>query len=77
VVTRLRIDPPAGVIETSITDGRSSLNAQWPIRSPLGLLRALPGIGLILEGVARVGPSGELLMVEPTFEIMPGPEQPS
>jgi hypothetical protein len=30
VVTRLRIDPLAGVIEASITDGKASLGAQWP-----------------------------------------------
>jgi len=75
VVTRLRIDPSDGVIELAISDGISSLAAQWPIRPPVDVLKAIPGVGLILEGIARIGPRGELLMVEPTFEILPGPEQ--
>ena len=75
MVTRLRIDPSDGVIELAISDGISTLAAQWPIRSAVPVLQAIPGFGLILEGIARVGPRGELLMVEPTFEILPGPEQ--
>ena len=75
MVTRLRIDPRAGVIELTISDGAATLAGQWPIRRPVALLRAVPGSGLILEGVARIGPRGGLLMVEPTFEIIPGPEQ--
>jgi hypothetical protein len=75
VVTRLRIDPPAGVIEATITDGKASLGAQWPIERPARQLRAAPGVGLILEGIARIDAHGELVMVEPGFEIVPGPWQ--
>jgi hypothetical protein len=74
VVRRLRIDPRAGVIEATITDGSSSLRAQWAIRRPVQQLRAAPGLGLILEGMARIDERGELLMVEPAFEIVSGPE---
>jgi hypothetical protein len=75
VVTRLRLDPSAGVVDVTITDGNASLGAQWPIERPAEQLRAVPGVGLILEGVARIDPSGELLMLEPGFEIVTGPEQ--
>jgi hypothetical protein len=74
VVRRLRIDPRAGVIDVTITDGAASLVAQWPIRRPELVLRAAPGSGLILEGMARIDERGELLMVEPAFEIVAGPE---
>jgi hypothetical protein len=57
----------------TITDGSTSLGAQWAIRRPVLQLRAAPGTGLILEGMARLDERGELLMVEPTFEIVPGP----
>jgi hypothetical protein len=75
VVTRLRIDPRAGAIEATISDGKASLGARWPIERPVEQLRAVPGVGLILEGMARIDPGGELLMVEPVFEIVPGPTQ--
>jgi hypothetical protein len=75
VVTRLRLDPRAGVTDVSVTDGSASLSARWPIKGSLGQLRAAPGAGLILEGMARIGPSGEMLMLEPAFEIVPGPDQ--
>ena len=74
VVRRLRIDPRAGVIEATITDGTASLGGRWPIRRPVSQLQAAPGLGLILEGMARIDARGELLMVEPTFEIVAGPE---
>jgi len=75
VVQRLRIDPRTAVIEATITDTAAQLRAQWRIRQPAPQLRAAPGSGLILEGVARVDPSGELVMIEPSFEIVPGPER--
>jgi hypothetical protein len=75
VVKRLRIDPEAWVIEATITDAATELRARWRIRHPAAQLRAAPGSGLILEGVARVDPRGGLVMVEPSFEIVPGPER--
>jgi hypothetical protein len=73
VVTQLRISPRAGVVEVRITDGKASLCARWPLARPFEQLRAAPGVGLILEGVARIDPGEGLLMVEPGFEIVPGP----
>ena len=74
VVRRLRIDPRTGVIEVTITDGSTELGAQWAITRQVPQLRAAPGSGLILEGMARLDERGELLMVEPTFEIVAGPD---
>jgi hypothetical protein len=75
VVRRFRIDPRSGVVEATITDGEGFLRAQWPIRPPTAQLGAAPGRGLILEGIARLDQNGEMLMVEPAFEILPGPTQ--
>jgi hypothetical protein len=75
VVTCLRIDPRAGVIQATISDGQASLGAEWPIEPPVKQLRVAPGVGLILEGLARLDRDGQLLMVEPAFEIVPGPSQ--
>jgi hypothetical protein len=75
VVTRIRIDPRAGVLQATISDGQASLGAEWPIEAPLEQLRAAPGVGLILQGFARLDRDGQLLMVEPSFEIVPGPSQ--
>ena len=74
VVRQLRLDLGAGVIEVTITDGSTSLGARWAITQPVPQLRAAPGSGLILEGMARIDERGELLMVEPTFEIVAGPD---
>jgi hypothetical protein len=75
VVTRLAIDPRAGVVQVKISDGQASLGAEWPIKAPLEQSRAAPGVGLILQGFARLDREGQLLMVEPSFEIVPGPSQ--
>jgi hypothetical protein len=75
VVTHLRIDPRAGVIEVVITDGRATLGAQWPIDRRVEQLRAAPGVGLVLEGMALIDGRGDLVMVNPVFEIVPGPRQ--
>ena len=74
VARRLRIDPRTGVIEVTITDGSTSLGARWAITQLVPQLRAAPGSGLILEGMARLDERGELLMVEPAIEIVAGPE---
>jgi hypothetical protein len=79
VVTRLTLDPRAGVIEATINDGFDALVAQWPLRARMPQLRAAPGSGLILEGVAEVDDRGRIVMREPKFEITSGPmesEQP-
>jgi hypothetical protein len=73
VVERLRIDPREGVLEVSITDGVDKLQARWEINHVEGQLRAAPGWGLILEGVAHPDGGAGLLMEEPAFEIVRGP----
>jgi hypothetical protein len=74
VVRKLRVDPGRHSIEAMICDGTTSLAARWDIRDPCRQLRAAPGSGLILQGPARIGPDGGFLMIEPDFDIVPGPQ---
>jgi hypothetical protein len=74
LVERLRIDPVAGFIEASISDGTASVLAQWSIGRPTPQLAVAPGRAVVLEGVAGIGPDGELVLVNPTFETVPFPE---
>jgi len=74
VVQRLRLDPAAGCIEATIGDGTGVIVATWPIRRPLPQLGAVPGTGLVLAGMPIVGDDGELVMVDPAFEIVPFPD---
>jgi hypothetical protein len=73
VVRKLRVDPGTSSVEARISDGTASLVARWHIQHPCAQLRAAPGAGLILQGPARIGPDGGFLMIEPDFEILPGP----
>jgi hypothetical protein len=75
VVSRLRLDPVSRNIEATISDGSGTLKAQWVIIHPPAQLRAAPGCGLILEGMAEIGPEGRLFMLEPEFQVVPGPEE--
>ena len=75
VVERLRIDPEQARIVATITDGTASLSASWSLAGGHAQLRATPGKGLILEGTPRLDSAGLPIMLEPVFEIVPGPRE--
>jgi hypothetical protein len=68
LVKSLRIDPTNGVIEALIADGTGEVVAQWSIRRPTPELSVAPGTGVVLEGIAAVGPDQELILKEPRYE---------
>lgn len=74
LIHRLRIDPEAGVIEASITDGTWGLSARWPIRRPTPQLELAPGRTVVMEGIAAIDPDGRLAMDAPSFETFSFPE---
>lgn len=74
IVQRLRIDPANGYIEATVLDGTGTLLARWHIDRPAPQLAAVPGRGLILEGVPLVGEGGRIIMLEPDFETVSFPE---
>ncbi|MGH2756871.1 MAG: hypothetical protein ACRDI3_03690 [Actinomycetota bacterium] len=75
VVQGLRLDPRAGYLEATIADGTGLIVARWQISRPLPQLAAVPGTGLVLEGVPVVGADGEMVMAEPSFETVPFPDR--
>lgn len=74
IVRRLRLDPMVGELRATITDGTSSVSASWTLSRHMPQLKAAPGTGLILEGMARIDESGDIVFVEPTIEIVEGSE---
>lgn len=73
VIQNIRIDPGEGTsIEATIIDGTGHMVARW-----LGRDR-MPGIGLgmglVMEGVSGVAPNGELVMLNPEYELVADPE---
>lgn len=76
IVQRLRLDPMVGELRSTITDGTSSVIASWTLARQMPQLKAAPGTGLILEGMARIDASGDIVFVQPAFEIVEGSEEP-
>ncbi len=74
VITNIRIDPrqASGAIEATITDGTGDLVAKWLGRSSLSGITL--GMGLIVEGIAGKTSAGELVVLNPEYELVPGPE---
>lgn len=73
VIQNIRIDPREGTsIEATIIDGTGQMVAKW-----LGRDR-MPGIGLgmglVMEGVAGAGSQGELVMLNPEYDLVTDPE---
>ncbi|MFN2526135.1 MAG: DNA-binding protein, partial [Actinomycetota bacterium] len=61
-----------GSIEATVFDGSGELVARWLGRRALSGIRL--GTGLIIEGVTGVGDDGELVVLNPDYELVPGPE---
>ena len=75
VIQNIRIDPSegTGTIEATINDGSGPMVARWLGRSSLKGIRL--GTGLIMEGIAGRGEGDELVILNPHYELVPGPER--
>jgi hypothetical protein len=75
IIQNIRIDPRegSGSIEATITDGTGQMVAKWLGRSTLSGIK--PGAGLVMEGTVGTGADGELVVLNPDYELVPGPEQ--
>lgn len=74
VIQNVRIDPRegSGSIEATIIDGSGQMVAKWLGRSSLSGITL--GMGLILRGLAGSTSEGEAVVLNPEYELVPGPE---
>jgi hypothetical protein len=74
VVQNLRIDPrsSSSSIEAAIIDGSGKLVVKWLGRNSLCGVRL--GMGLIVDGTVGLDQGGELMVLNPEYELVPGPE---
>jgi hypothetical protein len=74
VIQNIRIDPRAGhgSIEATILDGTGQMVVKWlgrPSKSGIQL-----GMGLIVEGTIGTTADDEPMVLNPEYELVPGPE---
>jgi hypothetical protein len=74
IIQNIRIDPRtgSGYVEATINDGTGKMVARWLGRSSLSGVRL--GAGLIVEGTPGVGEHGEPVILNPEYQLIPGPE---
>jgi hypothetical protein len=74
VVQNIRIDPREGrgSIEATIIDGSGRMVVRWLGRSSLSGVRL--GVGLVVTGTVGKSSENEPLVMNPEYELIPGPE---
>ena len=74
VIQNIRIDPREGrgSVEATIIDGTGQMVARWLGRRSLAGIRL--GVGLIVEGTVATSGEGEPMILNPEYELLPGPE---
>jgi hypothetical protein len=74
VIRNIRIDPRegSGSIEATIFDGTGDLVAKWLGRRSLSGISL--GEGLIVEGIVGKGQDGRLVVLNPEYELVEGPD---
>ena len=71
VIERLLVDPRAGCLEATLTDGTARLTARWSLAAGAAGGLACGG-RVLLEGVAVPGPDGRPVLDEPALQIADG-----
>jgi hypothetical protein len=74
VIQNIRIDPREGhgAIEATILDGTGHMVVKWLGRPSKSGIRL--GMGLIVEGTVGNGADGELVVLNPEYQLVVGPE---
>jgi hypothetical protein len=75
VVESIRIDPIGGTIQAVVTDGTGRMRVEWSIARLTSAGRTLPGHALFLTGLAVATPEGDLMLRDPFWREIRGPEQ--
>jgi hypothetical protein len=75
VVQNIRIDPRqgSGCIEATMIDGSGEIVAKWLGRQSMSGIRL--GVGLVMEGVVGVRFDDEKVILNPEYQLVPGPER--
>lgn len=74
VVRNIRIDPRRGTgsIEATLIDGSGEMIAKWLGRPKMSGIRL--GMGLIVQGIAGKDANGDVVVLNPEYELVPRPE---
>jgi hypothetical protein len=74
VIRNIRIDPRegSGSVEVTIFDGTGEIVAKWLGRRTLSGIKL--GEGLVVEGIAGRGSNESLVVLNPEYELVPGPQ---
>jgi len=74
VIRNIRIDPRegSGSVEVTIFDGTGEIIAKWLGRRTLSGIKL--GEGLVIEGIAGKGNDEDLVVLNPEYELVPGPD---
>lgn len=74
VVQNVRIDPREGrgSIEATFVDGTGEMVAKWLGRPSVAGIRL--GMGLVVSGTPGRNSDGDLVILNPEYELVPGPE---
>ena len=75
VVQNIRIDPRqgSGCIEATVIDGSGEIVAKWLGRQSMSGIRL--GVGLVIEGMVGIGLDEEKVILNPEYQLVPGPER--
>jgi hypothetical protein len=73
VIENIRIDPrEGGSVEATFTDGTGQMVARWLGRPSISGIRL--GAALVVDGFVGSGPDGELVVLNPEYELTSPPE---
>lgn len=74
VIQNIRIDPREGrdSLEATLIDGTGQLVVRWLGRRTMAGISL--GVGLIVEGAVGSDPNGEKVILNPEYQLVPGPE---
>lgn len=75
VIQNIRIDPRqgSGCIEATIIDGSGEIVAKWLGRQSMSGIRL--GAGLVIEGMVGAGRDEEKVILNPEYQLIPGPQR--
>ena len=75
VIQNIRIDPRrgSGCIEATVIDGSGEIVAKWLGRQSMSGIRL--GVGLVIEGMVGAGSGEEKVILNPEYQLIPGPER--